>query len=1058
MPDHEGMDFCVGLITFEGLPLIFFELARKKFFKLSLAIKCHPSSSERKSLMKKSTLVLTLLLSLYHFSSGQESLSQQRPERLFQTGLDLIAHQEYGTAYETFSEFLKIYTSTDSRRADAEYHKAFCALNLYHPDGEKQLAAFIATHKGYPKAMMAYYDLGNFFYAEKNYPKASGYYSKVDFPSLSQDQQNTGRFRWGYSLFSQRNLKDALDQFNAIKAQGGQFGPAASYYAGFIESSNGDYENALIDLKRAEANNSYSTIVPVLIANVYNQQKKDDELLKYSESVLTREDVSAADDISLMAGEAWFRKGDYKKALPLYSSYLESHDKNASRTVLYRAGYAAYVSGSDDMALRCLKGAASDADSVGAYASYFLGALYLKRQEKPYALVAYQTAKTFRKDPKMAEESLFLSAKINYDLGKPDQAITDFESFLKAYPDSPHVQEIKELLSQAYVNGNNYNKAIEYVESLVRRTPAVDRAYQKATYLKGTEYFNKEDYARAVQYFDKSLEYPIDPVYVLDASYWEGEAYSIGRRYEQAIPRYEHALGLVAGKPEMLKAIRYGLGYAHYNQQQYDKALVSFREYVAKSSASDPNYDDGVVRLADCLYVLKSYSEAVTYYKKAIQLGSPDSDYAHLQTGIILATQNKYKEAEGEFELVYKNPDSRYVDDALFQNAQIEVEQSKYNEAVDLYTRLINSSKSSRLLPYAYARRAASYYNLKKFGQTANDYISVLENYPAHPVTQDLLVPLQESLNLANRSAEFDAYLAKFKQANPDAKGIESVEFETAKNSYFNQNYTKAIENFGRYVASYPDSPKITEAKYYEAESYYRTGDFAKSLDLHQQIASDGTFSMLSRVVARIGELQFKQGKYEMAVPAFQRLAALSNNKKDQYTAWNGLMESYYLLAQYDSADAYANKILLQGNVNASAQNKASLYLGKTAMAKGDYESAKDEFLTTLNSARDEYGAEAKYSLGEIFYLTKANKECNETLLSLITEFSAYELWVGKAYLLLADNYVAMGNTFQAKGTLKSLIQNFPNQTIKDAASGKLKAIESEEKKNVQKSDTTGKG
>ena len=63
-------------------------------------------------------------------------------------------------------------------------------------------------------------------------------------------------------------------------------------------------------------------------------------------------------------------------------------------------------------------------------------------------------------------------------------------------------------------------------------------------------------------------------------------------------------------------------------------------------------------------------------------------------------------------------------------------------------------------------------------------------------------------------------------------------------------------------------------------------------------------------------------------------------------------MESYYELAQYDSADTYAHLILEKGKVNAGAENKASLYLGKSAMARGDYDAAKDEFLNTLNSAR----------------------------------------------------------------------------------------------------------
>ncbi len=1008
--------------------------------------------------MKKSTWVLVIFLLCHFFVNGQETLSQQKRERLFQTGFDLLSHHEYGAAYKTFEDFLHFNHASDTRTAEAEYYKAYCALNLYHADGEKLLEDYISNHPGNPRSVTAYYDLAGFYYGEKNYARASQNFAKVDFRALGGEQQNTGRFRWGYSLFTLRSFPAALDEFNAIKASGGTYGPAASYYAGFIESTSGDYANALIDLKRAELNDSYAAIVPVLISTVYYKQKDYNELLAYSEAVLQREGVASADEISLLAAEAHFKKADYAKALPRYTDYIEDHPKNADRGVLFRSGFAAYSIGEQDRALDYLKLAASDADSVGVYASYYAGLIYLKRHEKPLALTAFEVAKNYKKDPRMAEESLFQSAKIRYDLGNPDIAIGDFEMLLKNYPQTLHGQEVKELLSQAYVNANNYNKAIEYIEKLPNHTLAVDRAYQKATYLKGTELFNKEDFASAAQFFEKSLQYPADAEIVAEASYWCGETYSIGRKFEQAIPFYEQSLSQSSTNAELVKDTRYGLGYARYNLQQYDKALINFKDFVAKASNIDPNFLDGMIRLADCYYVGKSYPEALSYYKKAIVLNAVDADYAHLQAGIILAIQRQYKEASTEFEMVSARADSRYADDALFQRAQIDFEQSNYTAAVVGYTKLISTSKSSRLLPYAYTRRAASYYNLKNYDQTANDYIAVFDKFPAHPVAQDLLLPLQEALNLANRSGEFDRHLAQFKQANPDAKGIELVEFETAKNLYFNQNYAKAVDNLSRYVISYPESPRVSEARYYAAESFYRLKDMIHAMELYYQVSQDATFAFLSKVVGRIAELEFKQGSYEKAVEASRRLALMATNKKEQYTAWNGLMESYYLLAQYDSADVYARKILEQGNINISAQNKASLYLGKTAMARGDYETAKDEFLTTLNAARDEYGAEAKYLLAEVFYLTKDPKQCAETLFALNTDFSAYEEWVGKSYLLLADNYLATGETFQAKGTLKSLIDNFPLPNIREMAREKLKAIDQDEmkKKAAEKVDTTG--
>ncbi len=991
-------------------------------------------------------LCLGIILLLTTPIVAQNLNSQNKADRLFDTGLDLIAHGEFGAAKQSFTDFLSQSTFGDLKRAEASYYQAFCALNLYHGDGEKKIEEFVNNHPDHPKAATAWYDLANFFYAEKNYGRASTYFHKVDFPTLSNDQHAIGRFHWGYSLFNLRKLEEALDQFNFIKALGGQYGPASSYYAGFIELGNGDYENALTDLKRAEQNKSYALVVPHLIADAYYMQKQYDALLAYVLEIKGREGVTNAEEISLFAAEAYFNKKEFAKALSGYEEYLEINEARADKGVLLRSGFSAYSLGEDEKALAYLKRSASDQDSVGFYASYYLGAIYLKQNQKQLALTAFDNAKKFKADPRLMEESSFQHAKISYDLGRSDDAIEELENFLSTYKSSAHTTEVKEVLSQAYVNANNYNKAIEYIEALPSRGPAINRAYQKATLLKGIELFNMEQYAGAVQMFEKSIQYPVDPNYLAEASFWNGEAYSIGRKYEAAAVNYLRVIGISNYEnTEVLTKTRYGLGYAYFNLQQYDRALFNFKEFVKQAS---PNLPDGVLRLADCYFVTKVYPEALANYRKAIQLGSIDNDYAHLQAGVILSIQMKYDLAAAELDQVIKSyPQSRFVDEAMFQRAQLDFEQGKYSEAVSGFSKLITSNKSSKFVPYAYMRRAASYYNLKDYNKTATDYITVVDEYSGHPVAKDALLPLQEALNLAGRGGEFETHMAYFKNANPDAQGIESVEFETVKNLYFSQDYQRAITSMGNYLKNYPDSPRITEAKYYQAESYYRLKENAKALDIYEEIKNDFSFQFASRVTARIAELQYKLGNYQSAVPVFQQLAKESSTKKDQYYAWSGLMESYYMLARYDSADMYAKLILESGNVSAGSQNKASLFLGKSAMARGDYESAKDEFLSTLNTAQDEYGAEAKYLLGEIFFLTKEHKQCYETLISLNTDFAAYTEWVGKSYLLLSENFVAMGDLFQAKGTLKSIIENFPLENIRALAREKLKRIEDDELK-----------
>lgn len=977
--------------------------------------------------------------------SAQTLQSQDENYRQYERGMELFALGNYGGAIQQFQDYARNPAVSATRLPEARYYAAMCAVRLYHAAGEKQLEQFLQDYPHHPQAALANYELGNFFYNEKQFEKAAANFARVDLLALNADQQLEVRFKWGYALFNLKKLKEAGQQFAFVKNQGGQYGPAASYYAGFISYQEGDYATALTDFKRAELNASYAQVVPHLIAAALYYNRQYDEVIAYANTVKDRENLTNESEIRLFTAEAYFKKKNFTEAFSAYRDYLHDHGQ-ADKALFYRAGVAADEAGKTKEAIDYLKNAALATDSLGTFASYRLGYLYLKTEQKPQALAAYETAAK-QGAPVLKSESQFQVAKLLYDLGRPDEAIAQLDQFLKQYPGNTRVTEVKEILSQAYVNANNYNKAIEYIESLPKRGPAIDQAYQKATYLKGTELYNQELYPEAITYFKKSLEFPVRKSLEAEANFWCGEAYSIGRKYAEAAPFYQNALAS-STDAELTANSHYALGYAYYNQQAYPRATTHFTQVVDAGRIAQARKTDALLRLADCNYIAKNYSEALALYRKAIQQKSTDSDYASLQSGVIFGIQRKYAEALSELDKVLAGP-SRYRDDAWFNRGQINFEQGKYGAAVAEYSRLIDQPTPGRFEPYALMRRAAANYNLKEFGKAADDYIALIKKYPAHPASQDIVVQLQEALTLASRGSEFDEYLALFKQANPDAKGIESVEFEALKGVFFNQQYEKTVQSVKTFLVSYPESARATEARYYLAESYYRLKDNANAQAAFAEVASDPGFNLIHRVYARQGELALRAGTLRPAIASYQKLERIAANKKDLYTASAALMETYFQLGVFDSVAYYAQQIEERANVNAGALNKAALYRGKALMAQGKYEEAKDEFIQTINAAQDENGAEAKYLLGEIFYLSKEHKRCFETLIDFNAAYPAYTEWVGKSFLLLADNYLATKETFQAKATLQSLVDSFPLESIKAQARQKLLNLNAPEQKSV---------
>lgn len=974
-------------------------------------------------------------------SFSQNTLFFDDHESSYRSGLDLLDKSHYTAARQEFEEYLQ-YSHDPVRKADAEYYIAFCALALYHQDGEKRIENFIKNHPDHPKSGIAYYELGNFYFKEKKYKRTVKYLEMVDLVKVTEEVREDTRYKLGYSYFAQRQFDNAIEYFNILKNKKGAYSAASSYYAGFIEYERKEYDKAIIDLERAAKDESYANVAPELLANLYYKQKRYDDLITFGERIINS-DAGNKSRLALLLGDAHLYKNQLNKAANYYQAY-ESNTSKISREVRYRIGYTYYNQGEYNKAINQLKRTASDKDSIGIYASYYLGVMYLKDGNKLYAKTAFLNARENTINASLREEGAYQFGKVSYDLDKSSEALEALNYYLTTYPSGKHVDEIGDLLSEGYLKTNNYELALKYIEKR-GVTRNLQPVYQKATYLKGAELFNNGDYRNSIAYFDKSLKYPVDEQFVSMSNLWAAEAYSVGRKYEQALPYYQRILGRgnQVDKQTIMRA-RYGTAYAYYNTKQYDKALIHFKEIIQNGNdgANMQYYNDAEVRLADCYYVKKEYTTAISYYNKSSKKRHADKDYALYQLGLINGIQGNVNAAVKAFDDVIGISRSRFVDDAMFQKGQVHFEKGLYDEAIMDFGQLISSKPSSRFVPYALLRRGSAAYNLQKYDQTIADYTTIINKYTTSKVASEVLLPLQEVLNLTNRGGEFDNYLTVFKQANPDKSGLDVVEFEAAKNAYFNLDYRNAIKKLDQFLNDYPDNPNAIEAKYYQAESYYRLREYDPALELYNELFGVVEFNQHSRVIGRIAEIEYSSGRYENAIYFYRELEVVASNRKQQYNVWDGLMESFFLLAQYDSSQRYAKIILDDGNVHISSKNKALLYLGKSAFAKGDYDQAQDEFLATLNTAKDQFGAEAQYMLGQIYYLTGDYNKSIETLISLNNDFNAYNEWVGKAFLLLADNYLALDDTFQAIGTLKSIVDDFPEEYYRQKAQEKIEEIE----------------
>jgi lipopolysaccharide biosynthesis regulator YciM len=152
-------------------------------------------------------------------------------------------------------------------------------------------------------------------------------------------------------------------------------------------------------------------------------------------------------------------------------------------------------------------------------------------------------------------------------------------------------------------------------------------------------------------------------------------------------------------------------------------------------------------------------------------------------------------------------------------------------------------------------------------------------------------------------------------------------------------------------------------------------------------------------------------------------------------------MQCNYALKHYGLAIQSAQKLLAGNKIPENLITEAHITIARSAYALANTDLARKEYEETVKLSKNEMAAEAKYMLAQLDFENAKYDECEKTVFALSENYGSYDYWVAKAFLLLSDVYVKKGNTFQARQTLQSIIDNYEGKDLVDIAKEKLAAI-----------------
>ncbi|MEO8765214.1 MAG: tetratricopeptide repeat protein [Ginsengibacter sp.] len=986
---------------------------------------------------------------------SQPNFNVTDPEKDFKEAKEYFIKDEFSLAYPLLRSLKDKYPeNTQSSHAylnqDVEYYYIVCGLKLNQPVAEDAAHRFIDAANNEPRQQIMSFHLAKYYFTRNDFARAVVFYERAGYDNLSNEEIADAKFELAYSYFNLKQFEQAKPLFNEIhQLPGNKYYYDANYYYGFLSYRDRQYTEALSSFKKVESRDKYKGLVPYYIAQIFYFEGKKDEALRYGDEALSRNDIYYRNDLNLLIGQIYFEKKQFAKALPLLREYVAGSDK-VSKEIMYELSYCYYDGNQVEKAIEGFKQLSNEQDSLGQNSMYLLGDLYLRTGQKENARSAFQYSANNNSNRKQQEISRFNYAKLSYELGYQDVALSGMNKFLDLYPASAYADEAKEILINLLANTNNYTDAIALYESFDKPTSSMQKVYPRLLFGKVTEYINDGKISEADGLLSKIIRDPNAGKVLPFANFWKGEvAYRLGR-YDDVI-RYMNAYlqaGGIQGEANE-DAAKYALGYSYLKTENYPLALSNFKQVsplITPQSAAVKQ--DAYVRTADSYFMQKNYSTAKNMYQNVIDNGLPQSDYSLYQIAVINGINSPAEKIKTFNSLVQRYPQSDLVAESYMQIANTYMAQEKFGDAIPYLNKILDMKEAGAQYPKVYLKLGLSNYNLNKNEEALKYYQKLVTLYPQSAEADEAMDNMKNIYVEMGRPNEYVDFVKKAGKVISISEA-DSITYLSAELKYSNNDCPGALTGFANYLAKFPQGAYALEANFYSSECYSKNKDWQNALQGYEAVVNQGNSKFAEKAAFSAAHIYyFDKPDFAKSKIYFAKLKEIATTPENQLEALRGLVRSYYQTKDFTEANNAAKELLTKKGLSTDDKAVANLVLGKSLQADKQCDQAIAAFKQVAAINKSAWGAEARYEIANCYYTLNDLSNAEKAGLDVIKITGSYDFWVAKAYILLGDVYLLQKDYFNAKATYQSVANNAIIPELKKEAQDKLAHAISEEQQN----------